>query len=475
MERARSRYAQPRSARLGALVALVVLAGAPACDPGPATPERPGPDVVLIVVDTLRADRLTQYGHSRDTSSHLSRLTDRATRFEDCRSPAPWTVPAVASLFTGFAPGRHRVDAVGAALPEHAPTLASDLQRAGWTTGAISFNPHITRGAGFDQGFDEFLGYRGKAGRAPDLRAMTRRALEWVDDAREDGAFFLYLQPMNVHGPYRVPDDARSALLGRPPREGFEFFGPLMQDLMNRGRVERRDEVTAEMLESLGEQYDTAVHHSAVELGRFFAALDERGLWDDALVVLTADHGEELFDHGGFAHRYSLHREVLQVPLFVKLPDQREARIVTEPVSLVDLRATLAELLELPAPASGDGRSLAPMLRGDPIPDALRDRPLVARGSNPTRFVGRSIRIADDELIVIERSYEGVENAVRLYDLAADPEQRHDLSRGQPRRVEALRQTLRTVEEERAAHPLPERRYRLDPALRRALEALGYL
>ena len=432
-----------------------------------------GPNVVLVVVDTLRADRLQQYGHASPTSPGLERLASRATRFDDCTSPAPWTAPAVASLFTGTAPARHGVSAVGDALPAGAPTLASALQRAGWQTAAISFNPHVTRAAGFAPGFDEFWSYRGRARTAPDIRAMTARALEWIDEVRGDGPFFLYLQPMNVHGPYRVPEDARSTLLGRPPREGFEFFGPLMKELMNEGRVERRSEVTPDMLQSLEEQYDTAVRHTTDELGRFFAALDHRGLLDHSLIVVTSDHGEELFDHGGFAHRYSLHREVLHVPLFVKEPGQQTPRSVDAPVSLVDLRATVLELTGLRS-ASGDGRSLVPLLRGDDA-EAFAKRPLLAEASNRRRFVGHSLRLGGEELIWIERSYDGAHETARLFDLGRDPGQQHDLAGERPERVRALRALLDRTRSELLAEPLEARRYEIDDDLREALEALGYL
>lgn len=474
---------RPTLALLG-LLGLAGLAGlaVPGCDlaRAPERPVPPGPNVLFVVVDTLRADRLSQYGHHRDTSGALALLSDAATRFDECYSPAPWTAPSVASMFTGLAPARHGVDAVGAALPKRATTLAQRLQRAGWRTAAVTFNPHVNREAGFHRGFDEFLGYRGLARRAPDVRRLTALALAWLDDLRRESSrpFFLFLQPMNVHGPYRVPDDARTKLLDRPPREGFEFFGPLMLELMNRGRIDRRAEVTPEMLASLEEKYDTAVRHTADELGAFFDALLARGLWEDTLVVLTSDHGEELFDHGGFAHRYSLHREVLHVPLLVKLPGQREARSVAEPVSLVDLRATIEDLLRL-APVPGDGRSLAPLLGGagalEPAPAGLRQRAFLAQASNARRFVGRSLRIGNDQLIEIGRSYEGLQNAVRLYDLARDPRQQRDLAPLQPERVARLRALMDRLETSYRSQPLPSRSYEVDDELRTALEALGYL
>jgi arylsulfatase A-like enzyme len=444
--------------------------------------QRPGPDVILVVVDSLRADHLTQYGHPLPTSTRLGKLTERATRFAECYSPAPWTVPAVTSLFTGLAPDRHGVDAVGASLARVGPTLAETLREAGWQTAGFSFNPHISRRARFERGFDYFVDHGGRASKAPDIRHLTRLARGWVE--RSAGApFFLYLQPMNTHGPYAVPDDARAALLGRPPAPGFEFFGPLMKELMNRGKLERRLDVTPELVKSLSEQYDTAVHHTSHELGLFFEWLDARGSFDDSLVVLTADHGEELFDHGGFAHRYSLHREVLRVPLFVKLQGQRAAREVAEPVSLVDLHPTLLDLLGLPAGPS-DGRSLAPFLRpadGTPgagtsgaVPAELQDRRFVARASNPKRCEGRSLRTGDFELHVIDRNYEGLENAVRLYDLGADPAQQRDVSAERPDVVGRLRAELAALADAYREGAFELEPYALEPAEREALEALGY-
>ena len=452
--------------------ALLLLAATLACSEPSPPPVSSDPNIILIVVDTLRADRLTQYGHPRDTSSALAPLTDAAVRFEDCTSPAPWTAPSVASLFTGLAPERHRVDRVGVALRKRASTLAEALQASGWNTAAFTFNPHITRRANFDQGFDEFVSYRGHAQRAPDVRDMLREAWRWV--SRESRRpFFLYLQPMNVHGPYRVPADARDLLLGRPPREGFEFFGPLMKGLLREGRLELREEVSAEIRQSLEEQYDTAVRHTTEELGLFFRSLAEAGLWESSLIVLTSDHGEELFDHGGFSHRYSLHREVLHVPLFVKLPGTGRAGVIDTPVSLTDLYPTILELVGLRT-SETDGHSLAPLLRGEAAPEALRERALASSVDNPGRCEARALRQGRYRLLVIERNYEGRANESFLYDLETDPGETRDLQDEHPEIAARLRARLRAIEQQERALPEPRTRYRLNPEERAALEALGY-
>ncbi len=456
-----------------ALLLLFANAATTACDDASYRPVASGPNVILIVVDTLRADRLTQYGHTRDTSSALSQLTDASVRFQDCASPAPWTAPSVASLFTGLAPARHQVDRIGSALSPGVETLAETLQAAGWNTAAFTFNPHITRRAHFDQGFDEFVSYRGIARRAPDVRDMMREAWRWIsDEARRP--FFLYLQPMNVHGPYRVPEDARSLLLGRPPVPGFEFFGPLMKGLLHEGQTLLREDVSAEIRQSLDEQYDTAVRHTAEELAAFFGSLESSNLWDSSLIILTSDHGEELFDHGGFSHRYSLHREVVHVPLFVKLPGPGWTGVIDEPVSLTDLHPTILELLGLSA-GDTDGRSLAAFLTDEPVPEPLRNRPLVSSVENPGRCEARALRLGRHRLLVIERNYEGLENQSFLYDLEADPGETRNLRDERPEIVARMLRQLRAIEDAHRSPPAPRAIYRMTPEERVALEALGYL
>jgi arylsulfatase A-like enzyme len=465
-------------ASIGAMPAvLTALTAGLACDgstPEPAGPRPNGPNVVLIVVDTLRADRLSQMGYSQATSEALDVLGDRANIFRQAFSPAPWTVPSVTSIFTGLLPPRHRVDATGAALAGAFEVLPEVLARSGWHTAGFSLNPHVSREAGFDQGFQHFRDVVGAAADSPDLGEMLDEALSWVrDDAKPP--FFLYLQPMNAHGPYRVPEHSRSALLGRPPLPGFEFRGELMQGILRDRRLELREQVTPAVLQSLNEQYDTAVRRTADELGRMLRELDAAGLYDDALVILTADHGEELFDRGGFAHGYTLNREVLQVPLFVKLPGQRSARSIEEPVSLVDLMPSVLDVLGLGLARDGaasDGRSLRPLLEGANASGP--SRPILAQTISPKRCDGRVIREDGWELMVIDRNYESDEPQLRLYDIRRDPDQRVDLSAEQPERAKRLLDRLESLYDGFGEDAYPRSHYEIDPATRESLEALGY-
>ncbi len=462
-----------RFAITGLACAVVLLACGPSAPPKPPAPAG-APNVILIVVDTLRADRLSQLGYEQPTSDALDVLADRATSFRHARTPAPWTVPSVASILTGLLPARHRVDQTGSALPEALDVLPEVLARNGWQTVGVSFNRHISRKAGFAQGFDSFRDVaKGRTGAYPDISEMVDQALAWVADRDPTRPFFLYLQPMNVHGPYRVPDARRNALLGRPPRPGFEYKGALMDGIVKEHRLELRADVTPEIRTSLNEQYDTAVRYTADELGRLLAGLTDAGVFDDALVVLTADHGEELFERGGFDHAYNLNREVLHVPLWVKQPGQREAVHIDEPVSLVDLMPTLLDLLSLSHDLSADidGRSLRPLLEGPP---SAAPPPILAQAINPERCSGRSYREGSWELMVIDESYDPAAVGTRLYDLARDPEQQRDLAPDDPERAHAMRARLEAFYDGLPANAYPRARYDLDDETRSALEAIGY-
>ena len=460
-------------------------------------PGRRGPHVVLVVVDTLRADHLTAFGHDRDTHPALADFVARATRFERCSTPSPWTTPGTASILSGLHPLRHGSTTHGTALGDGVASLAEVLRDGGWRTAGFSHNPNVSAAARFDQGFERFEDFDGSSTEAPDIAEMNAAAVAWVDEELGDDRAFLYLQPMNVHGPYRVPEGRRDDLLGRPPAPGFTYYGTTMKRILKRGELARRERVRAPMLRSLGEQYDPAIRYTTDELGALFEDLDARGLYDDALVVLTADHGEELFEHGGFSHGYSLHEELLHVPLLVKLPGQRRGGVVRAPVSVQDVYPTVLEALGLEAPYAGDGRSLLPRMRaaaeadgdgeaGGPggarrvgrrgPPVALADdRVFLYHVDWPGRCVGRALRLGRWKLVEVREDYEGRRDVVELYDLEADPGETRDLAARRPGVVARLQDRLRRELAARVADGLAPPENVLHALDLQALEALGYL
>lgn len=449
----------------GVAVVVVILAVVLAGCAAPAS----RPDVVLIVVDTLRADHLPDWGYDRATTGSLQRYLRHATRFDRCYAPSSWTLPSSATILTGLHPLRHGASNVGTnRLNPAIETLPEILHAHGWSSAAISFNPHVSRKTQFDQGFDVFLDVEGDVRGYPDISQMIGRAIRLSEVAPRP--LLLYLQPMNTHGPYRVPAGHRDDLLGRAPSREFRYLD------LSHGLLRMRQRWSQGLQDSLVDQYDTAIRYTMDQLAQLIGALEEAGIYDDALVIVTSDHGEELFDHSGFSHGYSLYEEVVRVPLYVKLPGQRTANVVAEPVSLADLMPTVLEVLDLPGPTGLDGVSLR--LGSRAAPRRTEDRSFVftvdSKPEKP-RCSAQAILRWPEVLIHTAWDYRGRRNAVELFDLSEDPAQERNLLRARPRAASGLRRLLGyRLERLRAgAVPLPEGP---DAELdRETLEALGYL
>lgn len=438
-------------------------------------PRAQRPNVVLVVIDTLRPDHLNHYGYGRATAAGFDRFAAQATRFDEAFSPSSWTAPSAASLHTGMLPTRHRLSEYGTGLGGELTTLAEILQANGWHTVGHSFNHHVSRKTGFAQGFDDFDDFLGSSQAYPDVSAMVERVAAWLAAAPRE-PFFLYLQPMNTHGPYRVPPAAQEALLGRAPSRDFLYYGPLMSDIVRGSKLERRADVDARVLESLVEQYDTAIRYTTDELGRVFSLLEQAGHYDDSLIIVTADHGEELFDHGGFSHGYSLHRELLRVPLYVKLPGQTQGGSARARVSLTDVVPTVVDLLGVPLPARADGVSLRPLLPGAGAgAPPFADRALVHEVNWPERCVARAILSGRYKLIEVTRDYEGRRGASLLYDVERDPGERTNVAREHPEVVGQLRGRLDETLAQAAATAIGQPEIVIKKLDQDRLRALGYL
>lgn len=439
--------------------------------PPAASPAPGGPKVVLIVVDTLRSDHLSQYGYPLPTSTALDGFAAQATLFTSAWAPAPWTTPSTASIHSGLSPFRHAATRLGDTLQPEVLTLAERLKARGLATIGFSYNNHISKPAGFAQGFDGFLEHQGATLHYPPVSKMVDYALVW---AKRNGAspFFLYLHPMSCHGPYLVPEARQSDLLGRRPTEGFRYFGRLMKDVMSPQDPASPREVSPEIVTSLLERYDTAVRFSMDEVGRLFAGLQAQGWYDESLIVLTSDHGEELFDHGGFSHGFTLHREVLQVPLMIKLPHQKEARRVDTPVTLMDVLPTVLDVIGAPADPGLDGQSLLPAAAGT---GRVEERPRLFSVSWPGRAVAKALEEGPWKLVRLTSSFDGRQDTHLLYDVAKDRAESTDLAETHPEERARQATRLDTLAAAAAVDALPQAENILEKMDFEALEALGYV
>jgi|GEM_PF-1426782 len=290
-------------------------------------------NVILLVEDTLRADRLGVGGYQRPTSPQIDALCRRAVVFDECLAQAPWTIPSMGTIFTSLYPTAHGMVSAEKGLSPSLETAAEAFQRGGFFTGAIQTNPNLTPEAGVAQGFDEYLLLPMRKPTAEDRsvyeRAGTANALvvSWL--ARHaDAPFFLYVHYMDTHMPY-VP----------PP--AFDRFGP-----------------------DPSSKYDGSLAYFSNELGRLFAVLAAKGVLDNTVVVLTSDHGEQFWEHGAARHGNCLHAEEMHVPLIAWTPGRKGALRVPERVGTIDIAPTLLDVAGAPALASAQGVSLGPALEG---------------------------------------------------------------------------------------------------------------
>ncbi len=310
------------------------------------------PRVVLIVVDTLRRDHLSCYSAGAPATPCADALAEEALVFDAARSPAPWTLPSMCSLLTGVSPGVHGALGRASILPRGIPTLAERLQAAGYRTAAFGRNAFLQPRSGLDRGFEEYTFFPNSPPAAPiggkllallfpeDYRSrvedarLTGLALEWIRDHADDD-FLLWLHLMDPHAPDEPDAEFLSARAGEHhggPAEPFE-----REDGLAAGATEERRSEAREL-------YAGEVRQVDARIGCFLDELRRLGLYEDALVVLTSDHGEELWEHGGFEHGHSVYDEVLRVPLIVKLPAGGAVGRVPAPVSTESLAATVLDL-----------------------------------------------------------------------------------------------------------------------------------
>ncbi len=352
-----------------AVAALTALFLAPGCasDRSGFTSPR---NLLLVTLDTLRADHLGAYGYPRATSPRLDAFAARAHLFEDVTCSVPTTLPSHVSIFTGLRPGDHGVRRNGVE-PERDLTTIFDLlaDQRGATTAAVVAagvlaEPYLT-GLGLGE---VSLPARRDEFQIPGSR-VTGSALAWLDRhlaAEAPAPFALWVHYYDTHEPYT------------PPASVFERFdhgygGPLprlltTEDLVALNRGERFGPLEAADLRHVEDLYDAEIAALDAHLGRLLDAIAVRGLEDDTVVAIVADHGQSLGESGYFGHGKRLFEPIVKIPMLIRLPGQTEGRRITAPVESIDLMPTLAELFSLDAPAQLAGVSLAPALAGEQLP-----------------------------------------------------------------------------------------------------------
>jgi len=348
------------------------------------------PNVLLISVDTLRADHLSAYGYSIPTSPAISDLAAGGTLFQRCLSPASETAPGAASLITGRYQDRHGAWHNVMALSANVTTLAEHLSAAGYATGGFVGNRLLGAKFGFDQGFDTFEGFWTEDMNISSDEEGVRLASDWIATRTEPAAqpWFLWLHLMDPHGPYTSAPPSWSADFQYPPG-AFGDDAPVKLSLSNYGLsiIPRYQQIGREQrLSRYVRRYDGEIRFTDAQIGRLLDVLDEAGLRERTLIVLSADHGESLTEHEDYLqHGWYIYDATLHVPLVIAWPGLPvEGAKIEAPVSTVDVVPTLIELLGLPvSPYYADGQSFARALLGQGGLDA--ERSLFAFGARANR------------------------------------------------------------------------------------------
>jgi len=481
------------SPRLVAAFALLALVAAAGCRKQAAPPE----GAILVVVDALRADRLGCYGyHRRPTSPHIDALAADSTRFVHAISSTPWTLPSMATLFTSLYPTVHGATLGSNTtqwLVDHAhfrpvtvldpsrTTLAEVLQAHGFDTGGFVQGSYPAPDFGLAQGFERY-----DANLHPGIRFQIEALLDWLDHERPH-RFFAYLHTAEVHSPYTPPapnplwsvdspdpavrEMARALDEERARYRDFEFDADYAgwldgswdsQRAINKGRP-----VTPREVEHLGALYDRGIAYTDYWIGQLVDGLRRRGLYDRTVVVVTADHGDELLDHGRVEHGRTHFEEVMHVPLVIRVPDEGAGRVVEQQVGLIDLTPTLLDLLGVPSDLPFEGRSLVPLIEGK----SLREVAILGEASLTSGL--KALRTNRWKFI------RGGQEGRQLYDLAGDPEERTnvcamltDTCAALDRRLQDMETTLTSAAQQSALPAPPPAE--VGAKMREHLRRLGY-
>ena len=449
--------------RWGATLAWLALAAL--CSTSCGAQQKRRPNFVVVVVDTLRADRLDPALRAEPLaqprpSPHFDALRRSSVSFLRAYANAPWTLPSLASLFTSQIASRHQVVLWGTQLSGHHVTLSEVLQSAGYRTAAWTSNVLFNRESGFQQGFDAYeVVFAPGALQAPpgalfpnaSAPLVSQRALHWLLGLRDREPvkpFFLYLHYMEPHTPYRCRRGAPPACTVRAT------------DLNERLHAEQWNFDARERL-AIEALYDGEVLAMDRGLGQLLRALEKHGLRDDTWLIVTADHGEQLGEEGVYLHGRSLDRQEIHIPLLFDGPGVSSA-IVDAPVSLIDVAPTVLDLAGIEAPVSFEGRSLRPALEGRHLASTPVISEIFQTSHAPPRH--RLAVLSSHEKLVLTPGGE-----VWRFDLERDPTEQEP----QPASRDELNRALGPLEDVidwRGAREAPE----LDAETRSRLRALGY-
>jgi arylsulfatase A-like enzyme len=388
-------------------------------------------NVVVVLVDTLRADKLTAYAKTRVKTPAFGKFVKESTLFERCQAPSNWTKPSCATVLTGLYPDTHKArghaSRVGSSIK-----LASEIFRAmGFGTGAFIANGYLAKEFGFGRGWTEYVNFI-RENKNTEAENVYKKSLDFIT-ANKDKPFFTYIQTIDPHVPYDPPDEDLKLYDGQtydgPVRS--RSTGNLLEDFKR-----KKVELNARDRRRLEALYDGEITYHDRHFGHFLDGLNQLGVLDDTIIVVCSDHGEEFFDHDSVGHGHSLFQELIHVPLVIRAPGVVPAgKRLTNNVGLADILPTVLAATGVPIPKGMEGIDLLPVANGV-LPDPMNAAFASFFSEADDRNLSWAVRKGDFKLKMRgpARTY--------LYDLSNDPRERVDVDVRYPLALRALRIAL---------------------------------
>jgi len=447
---------RPAAPVLAALAAFALGSCAPA---GPPAPPR---GILVLLVDCLRADHIAAGGSELGATPSIDSLAPEAVAFDRAFVQASWTRPSVPSLLTGLYPSEHGLTdfvatgsgVAGNTLAPEVVTIAEGLKAAGYRTALVGYQAQLSPRFGLDQGFDFFNNNTNGAGR------IHKRFLDWLDEAPEQ-PFFGYLHYLDIHWPYCPPEGTYGKYDATPGTIALCENWRALREQIRAGEIEFSEADKR----ALAARYAEELLALDGQIGALFEELKKRGLWDDTLIVVTSDHGEELMGRGMIEHGHTMYEELLHVPFVWKLPaswGRARGRVDDTLIETRSLLPTLLEVVGQPQVAQTSAPSLMPWLLGR------------APAEKPYEYVAAE---ANGMFSVRDERWKAIltleSNSWQLYDLEADPGEARDLAGENPEQLAAMQRIFRRWRN--GLHPILSGATAVDQETVDSLRALGYL
>ena len=420
------------------------------------------PNIILISIDSLRSDHVGCYGYERKTTPNIDKLADDGVLFTNAISTTTWTLPAHISMLTALSPEVHQVIKDGVRLSENATVCTEILKEAGYLTAGVVSAPYLQSEFGYNQGFDLYDDYtiyhfdHHESHQNITSPKIHKRVKKWLEQNHRH-SFFLFIHYWDVHYDYK------------PPTPYDTMFDPDYKGDITAENFERNDKINAcipkQDLEHIIALYDGEIAYTDFYIGKLMKYLKQLGIYDKTLVILTADHGDEFFEHGQKGHRKTLFDETLKVPLIIKFPlNQWKRKRIDKQVQIIDIVPTFLSYLSFNCNCNFQGESLMPLITDE------------TKEFEPRHFADlhgqlKCVRTNQAKYITAKKQRE------QLFDLQKDKMEQHEISMSESDRRERMHKTLMNWLEtaDILAKNLGKSEFEYEEDLKKRLRSLGYI